>query len=177
MTCIVGIVHDGRVTIGGDSAGVAGLDIITRKDRKVFRVGDFALGYTTSFRMGQLLAFGFEPPHRKPEVDPYEYMVTSFIDAVRARMKEHGFAKVENNQESGGEFLVGVAGRLFHVESDFQVGEPVAEYAACGCGESFALGSLRNSGHLSPRARIEQSLETAAEFSAGVRGPFHLITV
>jgi hypothetical protein len=32
MTCIVGYVHSGKVLIGGDSAGVAGLDIVTRAD-------------------------------------------------------------------------------------------------------------------------------------------------
>jgi hypothetical protein len=34
------------------------------------------------------------------------------------------------------------------------------------------LGSLRNSTKLSPLKRLEQALETATEFSAGVAPPF-----
>ena len=41
MTCIVGLVHEGVVYIGGDSAGVAGLSLTVRADEKVFRNSDF----------------------------------------------------------------------------------------------------------------------------------------
>ena len=53
MTAIAGLVHDGKVYIGGDSAGVAGMDLHLRSDPKVFTVGEFVIGYTTSFRMGR----------------------------------------------------------------------------------------------------------------------------
>ncbi len=62
MTCIVGVVKDGVVYIGGDSAGVSGLRLIKRKDSKVFKRKGFIIGYTSSFRMGQLLRFKLDPP-------------------------------------------------------------------------------------------------------------------
>ena len=62
MTCIVGVVDNGKVYMGGDSAGVGGLCIETRKQPKVFRNGDFLIGYTDSFRMGQLLQYKMSPP-------------------------------------------------------------------------------------------------------------------
>ena len=52
MTCIVGLVENGKVYIGGDSAGVAGLDVRMRSDEKVFTKGNMIFGYTSSFRMG-----------------------------------------------------------------------------------------------------------------------------
>ena len=52
MTCIVGLIDGRRVWMGGDSAGVSGLDITVRADAKVFRNGDFLIGFTSSFRMG-----------------------------------------------------------------------------------------------------------------------------
>lgn len=61
MTCIVEIVEKDRVYIGGDSAGVSDLDITMRKDVKVFRVGDFVFGCTSSFRMMQIIRFSFKP--------------------------------------------------------------------------------------------------------------------
>ena len=67
MTCIVGYLDKKtkKVTIGGDSAGVAGLDITIRKDEKVFKVDNFIIGCTSSFRMIQLLRFSFKPPEIK----------------------------------------------------------------------------------------------------------------
>lgn len=52
MTCIVGIVDNGKVYMGADSLGVGGLSKRVRKDPKLFRVGEFVFGYTSSFRMG-----------------------------------------------------------------------------------------------------------------------------
>ena len=119
MTCIAGVVHRGRVYIGGDSAGVGGYDLTVRRDVKVFRNGPFVLGFTSSFRMGQLLAHAFRPPPVPKKRGALErYMVVDFVDALRATLKERGWARKESEQEVGGHFLVGVTGRLFHVESD-----------------------------------------------------------
>ena len=174
MTCIVGLVDRDRVFLGGDSAGIASNYRLTvRADRKVFRNGSFIMGFTSSFRMGQLLAFTFNPPTPRIGVDIMAYMVTDFIDAARARMKEGGFARVREAAEEGGTFLVGYSGRLFHIADDFQVGESIHGFDACGCGEELALGSLRSTrAWPDPEARIKEALETAETFSAGVRGPF-----
>jgi ATP-dependent protease HslVU (ClpYQ) peptidase subunit len=172
MTCIVGLVYDGLVYIGGDSAGVSDYDSVQREDRKVFKNGPFIMGFTSSFRMGQLLAYKFIPPVRHPDIDIMKFMVTDFIDAVRHCFKDGGYASINHGEETGGTFLVGYEGRLFYIDSDYQVGENNYGYSACGCGESYALGSMRNSDHLTPKERITQALETAEDFSAGVRGPF-----
>lgn len=142
MTCIVGVVEQEVVYIGGDSAGVAGLDITNRKDPKVFKVGDFLIGCTTSFRMIQLIRFSFSPPKRHPDKDVFEYMCTEFINEIRNCLKSGGFAEVNCSVENGGSFLVGYCGRLFKIESDFQVGESVDSFQSVGCGEPFALGAL-----------------------------------
>lgn len=47
--------------MGCDSAGVGGWHLQLRADPKVFHVGHFLIGYTDSFRMGQLLRFGEQP--------------------------------------------------------------------------------------------------------------------
>jgi ATP-dependent protease HslVU (ClpYQ) peptidase subunit len=178
MTCIVGLVDNNKVYIGGDSAGVSGLDITVRKDEKVWKKDEFVFGFTSSFRMGQILRYSFNPPECKVGRDIMEYMCTDFINEVRKCLKEGGYTHVSNNVESGGTFLVGFQGRLFRVESDFQVGEPVDNYDACGCGESYALGALGSSVYLSqPEHRVRQALNVASKFSAGVCGPFNVVSV
>lgn len=175
MTCIAGLVAGGKVYIGGDSAGMDDrYSLRVRADKKVFRNGDFVMGFTTSFRMGDLLRHAFDPPRRHPNDDVHKFMVTDFVDAVRACLKKGGFASISEGVESGGSFLVGYAGRLFHVESDYQVGESVDDLAACGCGDMIALGSLFSTAGKPPVKRIETALEAAERFSGGVRGPFHV---
>ena len=45
MTCIIGLVENSKVYIGGDSAGVAGYGLSVRADEKVFKKGDFIFGF------------------------------------------------------------------------------------------------------------------------------------
>lgn len=178
MTCIVGYKDNGKVYIGGDSAGVGGYDIQTRLDKKVFVNGEFVMGFTTSFRMGQLLHYKLKVPERFPSMDVMEYMVTIFIDAVRQCLKDGGYAHKEAEVEQGGVFLVGYQGRLFRIDNDYQVGEVLEGYDSCGCGEAYALGALAalSKSDLEVEYAIIVALETAAKFSAGVRGPFNIVS-
>jgi hypothetical protein len=177
-TCIVGLVYKGVIYLGGDSAGVKGLDIVTRADPKVFKleqgIEKMIIGYTSSFRMGQLLRFSLALPERPKTMDVYEYMVVKFIEAVRQCFKNGGFAQKIDGSESGGTFLVGYEGKLFIIHNDYQVGYHTYPYAACGCGEKYAMGSLRSTDGLikNPETRLQMALETASEFSGGVRPPF-----
>ncbi|KQP43921.1 hypothetical protein [Pseudorhodoferax sp. Leaf274] len=177
MTCIVGLVHEGRVYIGGDSAGVSGLDLNVRRDQKVSVKSGFAFGFTTSFRMGQLIQYAFEPPKRHPEKDLMAYMVTDFVDALRSCLKAGGFARKDSEVEQGGSFLVGHAGRLFAIHGDYQVAEATCGYDAVGCGEGYAKGALFATAKHTPADRIDMALAAAESHSAGVRGPFHTVSV
>ncbi len=176
MTCIVGIAEDGQVIIGGDSAGVGGYDLQIRADGKVFRTRNYVMGFTSSFRMGQLLRYGDLPeaPSTAENWDLDRFMSTTFIDAVRKVLAAGGWLRTENGVERGGTFLVGVRGALYNVEGDFQVGRTMNGYGAVGCGQDLALGSLHTTaaGNLSPHQRVELALLAAEHHSAGVCGPF-----
>lgn len=173
MTCIVGYVEGNQIVMGGDSAGVGGYELIVRADQKVFRNGPMLFGFTSSFRMGQLLRYALTVPTHHPDVPIDTYMVTVFIDAVRTCLKDHGWASKSSERESGGTFLVGYQGRLFSVQDDYQVECAVDPYNACGCGAQVALGAMHAS-RLPGRERVQAALEAAERFSAGVRGPFHI---
>ena len=177
MTCIVGLVDSGKVYIGGDSLGSNSFDGDIRKDAKVFRNGKFVMGFTTSYRMGQLLNYTFSSSRNLNEdEDEMSYMVNVFINDVRCCLKNGGFATSENSQEIGGVFLVGFNGRLFTVHSDYQVSENIDEFTACGCGGDYARGAMLVSRHLPPDERIMQALAVAEHFSIGVKSPFTIIS-
>lgn len=131
MTAIVGLAQSGAVYIGGDSAGVSGTSLTVRADTKVFRKSRYLFGFTTSFRMGQLIRYSLTLP--KPAGDLDAFMATTFIDAVRDCLKGGGWAAKENDREEGGTFLVGVRGQLFAVYDDYQVAKAADGFAAVGC--------------------------------------------
>jgi hypothetical protein len=179
MTCIVGFVDNtnGSVVIGGDSAGVGGLDISIRSDPKVFQNGNFLMGMCGSFRMGQLLHHSFVPPSHPKGMDDYKFMVTHVMDAIRDCFKKGGYASTYMQQEIGGCFLVGYNGKLYRIDNDYQVGIPLEGFAAVGCGDQIAHGAMFAGHGLGGEARVTQALQAAAHFSAGVRPPFLLMSL
>lgn len=179
MTCIVGIMDGKHVVLGGDSCGSDGYSKQTRLDVKVFKRGPFVIGFTSSFRMGQVLRYKLNTPEQDPRVSDYEYMVTSFIDSVRVCLKNAGFAKKENEVEHGGTFLVGYNGQLYFVDEDYQVGVVAENYEAVGAGESFAKGALfalAGNKRMSAKERIRIALEAASQFATSVGGPFNYVS-
>jgi ATP-dependent protease HslVU (ClpYQ) peptidase subunit len=180
MTCIVGVRGKGAVWLGGDSAGIDGaLNLRLRQDPKVFRRGEIGIGFTTSFRMGQLLMAKLDVPALPGRSsDLYRWMVADFVDAVRHCLKEGGFAARSNEVESAGCFLVAARGRLFSVESDYQVGEEAGGLSAVGCGHAYAMGALyATPASVAPARRVMVALRAAEALSAGVRRPFRVIKV
>lgn len=194
MTCIVGIEDGDRVVIGADSAAAMGWSIGTRADAKAWAEGSYrmAFGYTSSFRMGQLLRHRLRIPIDKTpsptmlaDADKLDgWMATQFIDRVRQVLRKGGYTKVEHEREEGGAFLVGVGAHLYGVDSDFQIGRYARGEYAVGCGADIALGALygikaADVGHgrsvMRAEDRVHLALKAAAEWSNGVRGPFTIV--
>ena len=176
MTCIVGLkARDGSVWFGGDSLGANYTGgCAQRSDAKVFSRGPYRFGYTSSFRMGQILRYdAILPPPPGGEADLLRFMVCEFVPAVREALKSGAWAKTENGKEEGGFFVVGLPGALFCVQSDYQVEVPADGYCAVGSGEEVALGALAATrSWRSPRRRVIEALKAAERHNAFVRGPF-----
>jgi hypothetical protein len=166
VTCIVGVADGGQVIIGGD--------LTIRSDSKVFRAGPYVMGFTTSFRMGQLLRYSLRP--LEPGTwDVDRFMSTALIDAVRQCLKDGGYATTKDGGEVGGEFLVGYRHLLYVVYSDYQISRTADLYDAAGCGADLALGALHATVGDEPERRVTKALEAAAHHSAGVCGPFTIL--
>lgn len=175
MTCIVGLVDNGDVYLGADSAGAGGTFIETRLDPKVFLLKNMAIGYTSSFRMGQLLQYALKVPEQGEQSD-MQFLVTTFADAVRELFRAYGFLWKQNDREEGGVFLIAYRGCLYSMEADFQIVQHAHAYAACGCGRELALGAMyATQEEENPERRINAALNAAAEFSCAVRGPFRIV--
>lgn len=175
MTCIVGLEYGGKAYVGADSSSVGGWDVFATRIPKVFKAGKYVIGYTTSFRMGQLLQYGVGKYLRKKK-DTLEHLVTEFIPRIRTLFKEGGWSEIKSHKESGGFFIVGLDNKIYTVNSDFQVNSATDGVMAVGCGADYSLGSLYSTTQSKdPEKRIRIALGAAAHFSAGVCPPFNII--
>jgi hypothetical protein len=174
LTCIVGITDGRRVVLGADSAGVSGYSMTIRADEKVFHNGEFVIGFTTSFRFGQILRYAFLPP----DIDTWDvrkYMATDFVNAARRAFQDGGHLQhTSKGDEECGTCLIGVRGQLFAMHDDFQICVPADGFLAVGCGDQAALGSLYSSVGKPIDDRVAEALMASERFSVGVRGPFHI---
>jgi ATP-dependent protease HslVU (ClpYQ) peptidase subunit len=103
-------------------------------------------------------------------------MATDFVQAVRECLRDGGYARNDSGSEQGGVFLVGIRGRLYRIDVDYQIGRSVDNYEAVGSGEEFALGAMFASAHLPPEERARLALEAAAHHSSAVCPPFHIMS-
>lgn len=186
MTAIVAVKTARGVVMGADSAGIAeDFTLSVRRDPKVFWSGRLLIGFTDSFRMGQLVRFGIEPdappvgdlvPPRDPS-DGLRFMVTEFVPKIREALKAGGSMCEESDGTDGsGQLLVAWDRQLFTVEGDLHVAELHDEYAAIGCAKDVCLGVLAARGEGTGEDRVRAALAIAEHHSGGVRGPYLVLS-
>lgn len=170
MTCIVGLIENERVYIGGDSAASSGEDINVVKGPKVFLKEDMLFGCTGSFRMIQLLKYKLViPKNRHKELE--KYFANEFVDAIKSLARD-GLSDSEANKFGG--FLLGYQGRLFEFDDNLQFFENLRDIAAIGNSMPIALGSLYSTKGKKPELRLKLALEASEYYNTIVRKPFHI---
>lgn len=177
MTCIIGVVDQGNVYIGGDSC--ASDDNTSRPVRspKIFTLesasGDTMLiGYCESFRMGQILAHDIILPLHPKKQSNIQYLHRSVLPNIRTALRDGGQLTIENNVESSGEFLIGYRGQLFLFQDDLSILEPTDQMTSIGCGTECALGAMEAAIHLPAEERILLALTITAKHVPRVMPPF-----
>lgn len=193
MTCIVALTDGTNIMMGADSVGVGPYHSQQRRrDPKIFVAGDsYLMGFTSSFRMGQILMYAEfpEPPATPNPASGFRFMVQTFVPAVRRILAEGGYTKSivlsrptgqqETHEHQGGTFIVGFQGLLFEVRDDFAVGMVEESYCAVGASWQPALGALYATEALevSQAQRVVLALEAAANHTGACRTPFRVLTL
>jgi ATP-dependent protease HslVU (ClpYQ) peptidase subunit len=179
VTVIAGVVEGDRVFLGADSACTWGDDTqLTCTNRKVFRLGPFLVGAAGNGRFGDIVEHVFVPPKHLRRIDADKYLRTVFIDALREAASKSGILHRKDNVDgSDFELLIGYAGRLFLVDSDFMVNEPRESFAAIGSGGNVAWGALSamDVTVMAPRKRLMTAMVAAERRISSVRRPFYVL--
>lgn len=152
MTCIVGIEFDQGVLIAGDKQGTEGnmrQDFVNSKLIMLppaSEQGASAIaGYSSSYRMGQILENFVRMPDQPEGMSDISYLVSLFIPKVISAYKDNGSSldpSGEYVESRSGYFILGYKGRVYSIGSNYSVLSPRLGYCAEGSGEQVALGNL-----------------------------------
>ncbi len=179
MTCVLGVVGPkGKMLFGADSASTDdnfGQNIAASE--KIWRSGDYLFGGAGSWRGLQLVHYSFVPPKRPSRTAIDEFMVTTFMDALRRCWTEGGHLYRGKEQGSADQvdthLLVGYSGALFAIYGDLSAIRMKDDYAVIGSGTDPALGVLHATAKEgASKTRVLAALRAAERYNAAVRGPF-----
>lgn len=177
MTTIVGLVHDGKVYMGGDSQTTRHWTQGILRHSKVFYLPKAGLlvGCTGLSRYVDIVKYHADVELTTQRHDILEKLVTVFVPSVREALKTHAASMTENGQEHADEscMLIGYQHRLFVLDSKFSVTEYERGFDAIGSGGDIALGAMAVlSSRMNPEARIKRALQATADCGLYVRPPF-----
>lgn len=194
MTLVAAVkTPDGGVIVGWDSSSISGWDTVARVDQKGFRhtLGDgsqMVVGYSWSYRAGQL-ASRVTPsrnpaPLTGPRLDAHDWLIDAYVPELRRVLDNGGALKKQDNVDEGTMLLIALDGRIFTIETDFQVVEVATPFWAIGCGAEVVRGALdaqlyvwtsdpQQPGPVQPALALDRAMRTAVRLNAGVRAPFH----
>lgn len=176
MTCIVAVKIKNEIVIGGDTLGSNGFKKSHLKDCKVFTVGSFTIGYTSSYTMGQILEYLWTPPSRVEGISTKAYLVSRVIPSIRNCFTDHGFNCSSSGVDSGGEFILVYDNEIYKVQDDYAILQPDQPFASVGSGEyhaeSCASTLLKHNNKLKLTAEqiVVESIQTASDMVTSVGG-------
>lgn len=180
MTCVVGLVEDGKIWIGADGVSSRGNELFNIANPKVFESGSFLFGHAGSPRQMQILQACFNPPKQSDQQDIWQYLITDVMSHIQDIFLKHKSLRQFDTltQEHDSEFLLGYKGGLYAMQRDFQLVQRIEGYDAVGCGAQYALGALHVLDHydLKPKEKILKALAAATHFDPFVGGPIKIIS-
>ena len=179
MTCIIGYIEGKTVHMGGDSCLSWGYyNEGIGNSAKVYRKGEYLIGFAGSCAEGDLMECCFDPPQLKGAVK--RFMLETFARSYKQFLAEHGrLLEKDGLQSMDVEALIGVRGRLFWMDGIGGMNELKSPYQSIGCGADFALGAMEvlHGQDLTPKQKILAALKASAKHCSGVAAPFHVKSI
>lgn len=170
MTVIIGFTKNNTIYMGGDRRGSNGYSYKNVEHPKVFKNGEFLIGYTSSFRFGEILQYDFKPPQQSKDItDNKEFMVSKFIPALREALEKGKYSKNDFEGRSGCA-LIGYRGSLYELQGDWSILESSNKICSVGSGQDFAMGVMfaLKDGNISSRKLIAKTVEIVSQLDPNV---------
>lgn len=178
MTCILAIKTKSGFIMGADSVGTDMETYGSITTPKIFRLKDFIIGYTSSFRFGKLLQYSLDIPMHDNVFTDDEYINGDFANAIRKCLSVGGFSTIKDNEETGGYALIGYHGKVWGLQSEFSLVEYTKDVIAAGSGDVAALAAakaLLKYSDLTKKEIVYETLKIVEETILTVKGPFEIL--
>ena len=171
MTTIIGIQYENKCTLYADS-------MITDDGQpfkhpnlvKITKHGQYLVGVAGDLHMLQFLCYVWHAP--VPTADdiknPYRFMVTTVVPALREDLKEANLMPEKDDEETKNDFamLLCLNSDIFQIDSDFSVTQDATNFYGIGSGSPYALGAL----HVG--ASPQKAMEVAQKLDRKTNEPF-----
>lgn len=162
MTCIVALKENGRVYLAGDCCCCNGTDKMLYTGKKVFRNGVFSFGYTSSFRMGQLLEYHWVRPPIRDNEDIDEYLYVDVLDSIKELFMADRY---DTDGNLGGVFIMVYYDRVFMVQEDYAMFE-IDHFVSVGDGADEAEAVLYTLENIENDVAPENKLRLAIKIAS-----------
>lgn len=176
MTCIVAVKIKNEIAIGGDTLGSNGFNKTHYTNKKVFSNGEFTIGYTTSFIMGQVLEHLWRPPARMEGTSTQEYLIVDVIPSIRQCFSNNGINEHKDGLNEGGSFILVFEGDIYEVQPDYSIMKSEQDFVSVGSGTYHAsacastLLKHNNKLKLTAEQIVVESIKTASSMVTSVGG-------
>ena len=170
MTCIAGIIKDGKVYLAGERGASEGNYIVAVDRPKIWKNGPYVFGFAGTFD-AQIIQHNFNPP--TPEGNLDKFMHTKFLKSLKSFYNEWEIG----GKDSEMSLLIGIKGKLYEHEADgLTMISYDKDYIVIGSGADYAMGSLHATrNHKDPKRRLALALDAACELSTSCIGPVDFI--
>lgn len=169
MTCIVAFKQDGKTWIAGDMLGSNGDTKKLIAQPKVFKNKNLFIGYTTSFRFGQVLEHAWNPPrHIAEDKSDMKYLVEDAIPSMMQCLKDSGVKEIADFGGYG-DCIIVYNQKIYHMQSDNAILE-YSDYESCGSGAVMAnaLMEWHTNGEELVDFSVMKLFSTISKLSCGV---------
>lgn len=173
MTCLIGVIQNGKAHIGAD--GYATTDDCERKPiicRKIFKSGKYVVAFAGNIRTGQLLypESGFEFPDDIYQIPNSMYLWLREFENVGK--DDNQMAIIASN------FMIATRDKIYEILMDMQISEidPEVGYTALGSGTPYAMGSLETTKgtKMSAKKRIQLAFDVAHTYVKNCGPPYQV---
>lgn len=144
MTCIVAIETKDNIILAGDKLGSTDYYTEVYSRPKVFRNGDFLIGYTTSYHMGQLLEFEWKQPTKEEGISDDVYIYRDVRQSIKRMFECNDFGQAKAgdfNEPDLGNFIFIYKNKIYSYEPNSAILEHI-NVASCGSGSLVMKGAV-----------------------------------
>lgn len=184
MTCVLALkyidvdTNKPVIVLAADKMGSNGNVKRVYTKPKIFKNGDFYIGYTTSFYMGQLLQHTWIPPEKELNQSDDEYLFRDVIKSLHRMFENNDF---DFDAKGEGTFILVYKDRIFEVFSDMSLLE-VDTFASVGCGSEVMQGAISmylydDGSTMVLDDMLALAFEIVAERSCGVSKEYDMLVI